>query len=52
MSSVMADPKVIKTLRDASYEPASATADEIRARIRSDYERTGAFLRAHNIRLE
>ena len=52
MASVLADPKVVNTLREASYEPSSASPDEIRARIKADYDTTGAFLRAHNVKLD
>jgi tripartite-type tricarboxylate transporter receptor subunit TctC len=52
MAGVYADAKVVSILREASYEPSSASPDEIRARIRADYDATGAFLRAHNVKLE
>ncbi|HVE49465.1 MAG TPA: tripartite tricarboxylate transporter substrate binding protein [Casimicrobiaceae bacterium] len=52
MTGVLADPKVVNTLREASYEPSSATPAQIRARIKSDYDTTGAFLRAHNVKLD
>jgi tripartite-type tricarboxylate transporter receptor subunit TctC len=51
-ATVLADPKVIKLLRDNNYEPGTATPEEIRARLKADYASTGEILRANNIKLD
>jgi tripartite-type tricarboxylate transporter receptor subunit TctC len=52
LRQTLADPAVIKTLRDNNYEPGYATPDELRARLKADYAATGVVLRTNNIKLD
>ena len=52
LKETLADPAVIKTLRDNNYEPGTATPEEMRTRLKADYAATGVVLRTNNIKLD
>ena len=52
LAKTLADPAVVKLLRDNNYEPGTARPDELLARLKADHAATGEVIRANNIRLD